>query len=83
MKKDYNKISILKAALSPVEGGVYKLYANYYWPVTADNCILVYKSGAPQCNSDELIARSLANNSPFDTTVIRLPAVWLPWKEDA
>lgn len=68
------------------KNGHFTVMVDQWWSVTDDNCILFYSRrkpqgySAPQCNSNESIARSLngANHYPWPTQVEQIPVVYLP-----
>ena len=53
--QDFKKVKIDKLS-HPKRNGLYKLYYNFYWAVTDDDCVIFYrKSNTPQCNQNEKI----------------------------
>lgn len=76
--KDCKKIPISEATQQPTKDGSYDLLANRYWQVV-DDCILLYRGFAAQCNANESISKRLAG----DVGEVRfLERVWLPHKCD-
>lgn len=59
MKEKFAKIPIAEAVAVPERGGTYQIYKNYYWAVTDDNELLVYRGFSVQANSNCKIVEHL------------------------
>ena len=71
--KDCKKIPVSEATQQPTKDGCYELITNHYWQIV-DDCILLYRGFAKQCNINESISKRLAG----DVGEVRLlERVWL------
>lgn len=66
---------------SPEKRGPLWPYKDYWWAVTADDCVLIYThrgANSPQCNTNRaIVERHL--NYPEPTTAKLLPWAYLPF----
>jgi hypothetical protein len=70
---DCKKLPVEKVTAPPTESGYYELLTNRYWQVV-DNCILLYRGFAPQCNENRSIVARLTGDVG---EVVYLERVWL------
>ncbi len=64
----------LEKATTPVDGA--EVMANRYW-VVVDECILLYRGVAPQCNGNKEVADSIQKKLYPDGKVLHLPVVYV------
>lgn len=60
--------------------GIYRIYKDFYFAVTKDNCILKYKEMSYQCNSSEVVMHNLLSNYEEGTSIQQIPFVYIPYE---
>ena len=75
----FTKIPISQVTIVPDKSGNYTLIKNYWWAVTEDDCILIYKKFSKQCNANEEVVKHIVacENYPKSKAVF-LENVFLP-----
>lgn len=68
--------------LTTLKNGLFEIYYNYWWIVTADDEILFARNnkgylGSPQCNLDESISKQIQEKLYPDCTIRQIPAVYV------
>lgn len=66
----------LEEATQP-KGGLFKIYEDYYFFVTEDNCILKYRGYSLQCNKNKQILESLLKDYE-DVEIRQIRFVYIP-----
>ena len=67
------RIPLAKATEPPTKSGTYNLIVGHYWQVV-DDCLLLFRGFAPQCNANESITKRLAGDTG---DVQYIERVWL------
>lgn len=80
MSSDYSLDRFTHIPLDEVtqpKGGLFRIYENYYFFVTKDNCILKYKNYALQCNTNKHVLEIMLPNYK-DVEIRLIPFVYIP-----
>lgn len=72
----YTYVKVDEAATP--KNGLHMIYVDHYWMVTADNEILIYGQGSPQCNSNKQIAERIRDRLHTECEVHQIPFVYMP-----
>jgi hypothetical protein len=80
----------VEEAVSPSKAGHFEHRVNSWWHVHPDKGLVFYNprnpstgrrrhahAGAPQCNTNERIARTVAELAPFQAEIRFFPSVWV------
>jgi len=78
--QNYTKVNIEKVTVPPARGGFFQHFANRYWAVTKDDCIMFYKGENPQCNSNKSIVEHIGKEKQWFKEARLLEHVYIPVK---
>lgn len=73
-EKTYQRIPV-EQAKQPAHSGTWEVYLNYWWAVTENNEILVWRGVAPACNMDQKLVEGLLPKEA--NRAVQIEAVYL------
>jgi len=75
-KKNIKFVPIAEA--SKPKNGMFQLYVDYWWCVTPDEEIMLYRRTSPQCNHNEDCARRVNEKLYPGYEIRQLPVIFVP-----
>lgn len=75
---DYFPVSDL---LQPNNSGLFRVYKDYYWIVTPEDCLIRFGGHSWQCNLNECIAQRFLKMYP-GCKVVQYPLIFIPSEQE-